>query len=37
LGFTHPKTNKWMSFESELPADMQNVIDKWRNYAKHKV
>jgi 23S rRNA pseudouridine1911/1915/1917 synthase len=37
LGFTHPKTNKWMSFESELPADMQSVIEKWRNYAKHKV
>ncbi len=37
LAFTHPKTNKWMSFESELPADMQNVIEKWRNYAKHKV
>ena len=37
LGFTHPKTNRWMSFESELPADMQSVIEKWRNYAKHKV
>ncbi len=37
LGFTHPKTNKWMSFESELPADMHSVVEKWRNYAKHKV
>jgi 23S rRNA pseudouridine1911/1915/1917 synthase len=37
LGFTHPKTKKWMSFESELPADMQSVIEKWRIYAKHKV
>ena len=37
LGFTHPKTKKWMSFESELPADMHSVIEKWRNYAKHKV
>tara|TARA_B100000497_G_C7632590_1_gene380222 strand:+ start:281 stop:1297 length:1017 start_codon:yes stop_codon:yes gene_type:complete len=37
LGFTHPKTNKWMTFESELPADMHSVIEKWRNYAKHKV
>ena len=37
LGFTHPKTKKWMSFESELPYDMQSVIEKWRNYSKHKV
>lgn len=37
LGFTHPKTKKWMSFESELPSDMQSVIEKWRNYSKHKV
>ena len=37
LGFIHPKTKKLMSFESELPTDMHSVIEKWRNYAKHKV
>jgi 23S rRNA pseudouridine1911/1915/1917 synthase len=33
LGFTHPKTKKYMSFDSELPEDMQMCIDKWRNYS----
>jgi 23S rRNA pseudouridine1911/1915/1917 synthase len=26
LGFTHPVTNEWMSFESPLPADMKKAI-----------
>ena len=34
LGFVHPRTGEFMSFESELPDDMQQLIDKWRNYAK---
>lgn len=33
LGFIHPKTKKYMSFNSELPEDMQNCIEKWRNYS----
>ena len=33
LGFTHPKTKKYMSFDSELPEDMQMCIEKWRNYS----
>jgi 23S rRNA pseudouridine1911/1915/1917 synthase len=32
LGFVHPKTGKEMFFDSELPADMTALIDKWRNY-----
>jgi len=36
LGFTHPKTGEFLSFDSELPADMAALIDKWENYAKHK-
>lgn len=36
LAFTHPRTGEWMSFDSELPADMLEVIEKWKNYAKHK-
>lgn len=32
LGFVHPVSGKWMQFDSELPADMQSVIDKWRKY-----
>ena len=34
LGFVHPRTGEHMHFESELPDDMQELIDKWRNYAK---
>ncbi len=37
LGFLHPITSKQMSFDSELPHDMQQLMEKWRNYAKHKV
>jgi len=36
LGFKHPETGKEMIFESKLPADMQNVIDRWRNYVKYR-
>jgi len=34
LGFKHPGTGKEMFFESELPDDMVQVIDKWRRYVK---
>ncbi|GAB6394586.1 MAG: RluA family pseudouridine synthase [Bacteroidales bacterium] len=33
LGFAHPVTGKEMFFDSPLPADMQRLIDKWRNYC----
>ena len=33
LGFEHPTTGKFMSFDTELPADMQECIDKWRGYS----
>ena len=36
LGFKHPKTGEFLSFNSELPEDMQQCIEKWRNYAKHQ-
>ena len=32
LAFDHPVTGKRMSFDSELPDDMQQVLDKWRKY-----
>lgn len=34
LGFVHPRTGEKMRFESELPADMVAVLDKWRTYLK---
>ncbi len=35
LGFEHPKTKDFMRFESKLPEDMEQCLEKWRNYAKH--
>jgi 23S rRNA pseudouridine1911/1915/1917 synthase len=37
IGFIHPGTNKPVMFESELPQDMTQLIEKWRNYVKYKV
>lgn len=33
LGFIHPGTKKEILFTSELPDDMQAVIEKWRKYV----
>jgi 23S rRNA pseudouridine1911/1915/1917 synthase len=32
LGFTHPTTGEYMRFDSELPDDMTQVIEKWKRY-----
>jgi len=32
LGFIHPKTGKEMFFESPVPDDMNQLIEKWRHY-----
>jgi 23S rRNA pseudouridine1911/1915/1917 synthase len=32
LGFKHPTTGKEMYFETEMPDDMNHLVDKWRNY-----
>jgi 23S rRNA pseudouridine1911/1915/1917 synthase len=38
LGFVHPATGEMMRFDTELPQDMQDCIEKWRNYSKsHEV
>ncbi len=37
LGFTHPRTNEKMFFESELPQDMQEVMTKWRDYSSRGI
>nr|WP_024993353.1 RluA family pseudouridine synthase [Phocaeicola paurosaccharolyticus] len=36
LGFVHPKTGEEMYFTSELPQDMTELIDKWRNYISNR-
>ncbi len=35
LGFVHPGTKKWIQFDSELPQDFKEVIEKWEHYVKY--
>ncbi|HOY32541.1 MAG TPA: RluA family pseudouridine synthase [Bacteroidales bacterium] len=34
LGFNHPATGKYVFFDSDIPTDMQEVLEKWRNYVQ---
>jgi len=34
LGFVHPTTGTMMRFDTELPQDMKDLIEKWRSYSK---
>ena len=36
LGFIHPSTGEKMLFEAPFPDDMQQLLEKWANYAVHK-
>lgn len=36
LGFDHPVSGKWCSFEASIPTDIELALEKWRKYAKHK-
>ena len=35
LGFIHPRTGQPVQFNSDLPADFKEVLEKWENYVKH--
>jgi 23S rRNA pseudouridine1911/1915/1917 synthase len=35
LGFVHPATKEYMSFDSPVPEDMQLVLDKWEHYVTY--
>ena len=35
LAFEHPVTKEWMEFDSEIPTDISECIERWRNYAKN--
>ena len=37
LGFVHPTTGEQMEFTSDLPEDMQSLVDKWQGYYDSKV
>ena len=32
LGFIHPTKNKQVVYESDLPDDFKNVLEKWDRY-----
>jgi 23S rRNA pseudouridine1911/1915/1917 synthase len=34
LGFVHPTTGEMMRFDTELPDDFVDCIERWRNYSK---
>lgn len=36
LGFVHPQTKEKLSFDSELPEDMQLLIERWRKYIQSR-
>ena len=36
LGFVHSVTGEQMFFNSEIPQDMQSLIDKWRKYINNR-
>ncbi len=36
LGFEHPKSKKQMFFNSDMPDDMNTVINKWRTYTSNR-
>ena len=36
IGFNHPFNKKQMTFNSDLPEDISEVLKKWRTYSKHK-
>lgn len=35
LGLQHPKTGEWLQFDTEIPEDLANVIDRWENYINY--
>ncbi|WP_435264336.1 RluA family pseudouridine synthase [Tenacibaculum sp. nBUS_03] len=35
LGFTHPKTGEFLKFNSEVPNDIAECLEKWRTYSTH--
>jgi 23S rRNA pseudouridine1911/1915/1917 synthase len=35
LGFIHPVTKQFLQFDSELPQDFTDVLEKWDHYVKY--
>jgi 23S rRNA pseudouridine1911/1915/1917 synthase len=36
LGFVHPVTKEEMTFDSDLPENFAQLVDKWRNYISNR-
>ena len=36
LGFVHPRTGEELFFDSEMPEDMRQLVERWRIYASTK-
>lgn len=36
LGFKHPVSGEYISFDSEIPDDMATLIQKWRDYTSNR-
>lgn len=36
LGFIHPRTGEEMFFDTEVPTDMTNLIERWRQYISSR-
>lgn len=34
LGLKHPISHQWLQFDSELPSDFSQVLEKWKNYIE---
>lgn len=37
LGFVHPRTGQQMDFDTEIPADMSELLEKWRAYRSTNI
>jgi 23S rRNA pseudouridine1911/1915/1917 synthase len=37
LGFEHPVTGKILRFQSPIPDDMEQCLEKWRHYSTHVI
>jgi len=37
LGFIHPRTKTFIEFNSEIPNDIKECLEKWDSYAKHQM
>ncbi len=36
IGFIHPGTQKYIQFDSDLPADFSGVVEKWEKYLNYQ-